>query len=353
MTDTVGGRNASVHGFFRNIQGNDALRRRLGEEIRGGHFPHAHIIEGGQGFGKHLLARELAMALACESRTCAEKPLPCGTCRSCKRIKEGNCPDVITITKGERATMGVDAIRALREGLATVPNDLNVKVYIIEDAHTMTVQAQNALLLTLEEPPSFVVFLLLAEDAGALLETVRSRAPIHRLQPIPHHMMRDFLLTSSADATVLATEQPAELEALISLAGGSIGKALDLLNGERRAPLMERRARTEALTACLADRTAPDKLLLALLSLGNTRDTVLADLAMLKLAMRDLLLLGCAESPSLLFYTEGELATELATRFTAARILAITGALEDATEALAANANVRLTIINLFNHLST
>ena len=342
-----------MHSFFQNIWGNDALRRNLGEELRGGRFPHAHIIEGEWGFGKHLLAREIAMALACESRTRAEKPLPCGSCRSCKRIREGNCPDVITITKADRATMGVEVIRTLREGLATVPNDLDVKVYIIEDAHTMTVQAQNALLLMLEEPPSFVVFLLLAEDAGALLETVRSRAPIHRLQPIHHCMIRDFLLTNSAEAAVLAAEHPAELEALISLAAGSIGKALTLLDGEKRAPLMERRARTNALVACLADRTAPDSLLVALLSLGNTRDAVLADLAMLKLAMRDLLLFGCAEHATLLFYTEREAAAELATRFTATRILAIADALENATEALTANANVRLTIINLFNHLST
>lgn len=346
-----------MHSFFKSIKGNDALCQRLGEEIRTGRFPHAHIIEGGRGLGKHLLAREIAMALACESRGKEGMPLPCGTCRNCQRIQAGGCPDVITVSKGERATMGVEVIRNLREGLATVPNDLDLKIYIIEDAHTMTVQAQNALLLTLEEPPSFVIFLLLAEDAGILLETVRSRAPTHRLQPIDRKTMRDFLLTDptarAAGAAALATEHPAEFEALISLAAGAIGGALTLLNGEKRAPLMERRARTEELISCLADRTAPDRLLLALLSLGNTRDAVLADLSMLELALRDLLLLGRTESPTLLFYTEGDAAAELAARFTTARILTITAALENAVEALNANGNVRLTMMHLFNQLST
>ena len=343
--------------FFHNIRGNTALSARLGEDIREGRFPHAHIIEGAAGFGKHLFAREIAMALACEARTKKGAPLPCGTCRSCRRIKAGDCPDVITVSKGERATMGVEVIRTLREGLATVPNDLDVKVYIIEDAHTMTVQAQNALLLTLEEPPAFVVFLLLAEDAGALLETVRSRAPTHRLQPIDPQTMRDFLLNDpiarARGAAALAAERPPEFEALLSLAGGSIGLALTLCDSEKRAPLLERLARTEELLACLAERTAPDRLLLALFSLGNTRDALLSDLSMLSLALRDLLLLSRAEGAALLFYTERERAAELAARFTAARILSISDALDKAAEALRANANVRLTVINLFNRLST
>lgn len=344
--------------FFDGIKGNRALRTELGLELRRGTFPHAHIIEGARGSGKHLLATQIAMALACEHRTDGGFPLPCGTCRSCRRIREHNCPDVITVKRvGDRATMGVEVIRELREGLAIVPNDLNVKVYIIEDAHTMTVQAQNALLLTLEEPPPFVVFLLLSEDASALLETVRSRAPTHRLQPIDAETMRDFLLTDAAaraaGAPALAAEHPEELEALITLSAGSVGLALTLLSSEKRAPLMERRTRVSELISCLLDRTASDRLLLALLSLGTAREAVAADLAMLKLALRDLLVLNRAEHPALLFYTEREAAAELAARFTAAKILALTEEIEKATDALAANANVRLTVINLFNHLST
>ncbi|MBQ3064355.1 MAG: hypothetical protein IJC99_06115 [Clostridia bacterium] len=343
--------------YLTSIRGNQALRERLGEELRSGLFPHAHIIEGASGFGKHLLATEIAMSLACESRTKAGTPLPCGTCRNCRRIKRGNCPDIITVSKGERATMGVETIRTLREGLATVPNDLDVKIYIIEDAHTMTVQAQNALLLTLEEPPSFVVFLLLAEDSGALLETVRSRAPTHRLQPIDRETMRDFLLTDTAaraaGAAGLATERPAEFEALLSLAAGSIGKALLLLDGEKRAPLIERISRVSELVNCLLDRKAPDRLLLALQALGTARDAVHADLSMLQLALRDLLLLGRTEQAALLFYTDTDAAAELATRFTGAGIFALSAAVDSALEALAANANVRLTIINLFNQLCT
>ena len=202
-----------------------------------------------------------------------------------------------------------------------------------------------------------MVFFLLAEDAGALLETVRSRAPTHRLAPIESAAMHDFLLSDKAaqeaGSLALYNERPLEFEALISLAGGSIGRALTLLNGTRRAPLMERRARVEELLTALSDRTTPDRLLLSLLSLGDKRDAVSADLAMLKLALRDLVLLSRAEGVTLLFFTEREAAAELSARFTATRLLAIADAAETATDALGANANVRLTIINLFNHLST
>ena len=159
------------------VAGNEALRARLGGELARGAISHAYIVEGEAGCGKHTLARAIALAMACEQRE-GEGPFPCMSCPSCRKILAGNSPDVITVSREEdKVTMGVDVIRALREDVPLYPNDLDIKLYIIEDAHTMTTQAQNALLLTLEEPPPFVMFLLLTERADALLETIRSRAP--------------------------------------------------------------------------------------------------------------------------------------------------------------------------------
>lgn len=344
--------------FFPGICGNESLRRRIGAEFYEGAFSHAYILEGGSGFGKHLLARQIAMAAACENRKSSTHPLPCGTCKHCRKIAAGSCVDVITVAKPEgRATMSVDTVRALREGIATVPNDLDIKVYIIEDAHTLTKQAQNALLLTLEEPPAFVLFLLLSEDAGALLETVRSRAPIFRLQPLDRNAMQHFLTTSpvgiAGGAPALLRERPEEFEALLTLSAGSVGKALTLLDPQKRAPLMQQKEDAERMLRLLAAHAGQDELFLLLRSLGTARDELSARLTTLLLALRDLTLLSRTEHAPLLFFTNREQAIELAASFTTARLLLISRTVEEAKEALAANANVRLTLTQLQAQLFT
>ncbi|MBR2463928.1 MAG: hypothetical protein IKB41_00645 [Clostridia bacterium] len=344
--------------FFPDIRGNESLRRRIGAEFYEGAFSHAYILEGGRGFGKHMLARQIAMAAACENRKSSTHPLPCGICKHCRKIAADNCVDVITVAKPEgRATMSVDTVRALREGIATVPNDLDVKVYIIEDAHTMTKQAQNALLLTLEEPPAFVLFLLLTEDAGALLETVRSRAPIFRLQPLDRDTMQSYLITAPAGiaggAPALLREHPEEFEALLTLSAGSVGQALTLLDPQKRAPLLQQRQDAEEILRLLATHAGQDELFLLLRSLGTARDELSARLTTLLLALRDLTLLSRTEHAPLLFFTNREQAIDLAASFTTARLLLISRTVEEAKEALAANANVRLTLTQLQTQLFT
>ncbi|MBQ9801473.1 MAG: hypothetical protein IJW51_00150 [Clostridia bacterium] len=342
--------------FFPRVVGNEALRRRIGREFSEHSFSHAYILEGPRGFGKHLLARELAMAAACENRQSAQHTLPCGTCKFCRKIAADNCPDIITVKREEdRATMSVDVIRAMRAGIATVPNDLDIKVYIIEDAHRMTKQAQNALLLTLEEPPPFVLFLLLTEDARALLETVRSRAPILRLQPIEREAMRTYLLKDpkavAAGAPALLCERPEEFEAILSLSGGAIGRALELLAPEARRPHMTQREHATRILQLLASNKEPDQLLLLVQSLGTARETVTAELTTLSLALRDLVLLTRTDRAPLLFYTDREAAGEIAAHFTTAHLLELLLATEAAVKALAANANVKLTLTHLLSKL--
>jgi len=344
--------------FFPSIIGNEATKARLGADFLAGSFSHAYILEGPLGSGKHLLARQLAMAAACEARTDENAPLPCGVCRACRKIAAGNCPDVKTISRPEdRTTMGVETVRDLRAELSVVPNDLDVKVYIIENAHTMTVPAQNAFLLSLEEPPAFVLFLILTEDARAMLETVRSRAPIFRLQPIERGAMRDYLTTSRegtlGGATALLRDRPEEFEAILQLSGGSIGQALALLDAKKRAPLLERRNAAAELLQLLAKGGAQDEVFFLLRSFGTGREEFRLRLAMLRSALRDLVLLTRTENAPLVFFTDRETGEALAARFTTARLLSLVGAIEEADNALAANANVRLTLTRLQTKLFT
>ena len=221
---------------FPDLVGNRALAARLDGEIRSGKLSHAYILAGPAGSGKHTLALRIAMALSCENRKIPGVPLPCMTCPSCRKILSGNSPDYIRVAKDKgRATLGVEAIRFLREDVLIAPNDTDTKIYVIEDAETMTPQAQNALLLTLEEPPQYVLFLLLAANTENLLETVRSRAPVLRMEPIPPAEIRACLDRAGKTAGI----PEAEMSDILAGADGSIGRALELLHPDKRKPLVE------------------------------------------------------------------------------------------------------------------
>ena len=217
----------------------------------------------------------------------------------------------------------------------------------------MTEEAQNAFLLTLEEPPPFVVFLLLCEDTDALLETVRSRAPILRLLPVKGSDIGRYLLTAkeavAAGAPALASEKPEEFAALITIANGSIGRALSLLDPELRAPLLKQREFATKLLLFLADGNKGEQLLHLLLSLGTARKAIVAELSVLLLAIRDLILLSRTETATLVFFADREAASELCACFTVKQLLALSEAVETAQNALLANANVKITLARLLS----
>lgn len=220
--------------YFPDFYGNEKLCAMLGADIESGRLGHAYILEGDPGTGKHTLAQQIAAADACEYKTDRSKPLPCGSCLSCRKILGGQSTDVTLVGRsykqdGERATLGVGVVRAVRDELWLAPNENDKKYYIIEDTDTMTPQAQNALLLSLEEPPPFAVFFLLAEDASALLDTVRSRAPTLRLRKLSVKDMEAALTAVNKAAARLAKADPDRLAAIIKSSGGSLGTALSLV----------------------------------------------------------------------------------------------------------------------------
>ena len=342
--------------FFPAVAGNRVLCEKLGAELADGRFSHAYIIEGAKGCGKHTLARQIAMAVACRKRSDPGVPLPCGECPACRKILSGNCPDLLWFSRAAgKASMGVDTVRALREDLALVPNELDVKILIIEDADTMTVQAQNAFLLTLEEPPPFVLFLLLAENAANLLETVRSRAPVFRLGPVDDETLTGWLTHEAPPAlrqaaVTLLRERPEEFAALLRLSGGAVGVAEELLDDKKRAPLMAERETVNALLAALFGRQR-DALVLTLAGLPQNRDAADGLLSLFAAALRDLVLLSRSETVRPVFFTDREAALDLAARCPLTRLLGFTAATDTAREALAINANVRLTLSRLADQL--
>ncbi len=331
-----------------NIVGNERLRRRLFDDVMGGTLSHAYILEGPAGRGKHAIALELAAALACEQKENGAAPLPCGDCPACRKIFGGKSPDIITVSREDKATIGVETVRTLREDVHTFPNDLDFKLYIIEDAHTMTVQAQNALLLTLEEPPSFVRFLLLCEHTQTILETIKSRAPILHTEPVPRQAMEEYLCRTELAARSLRDSSPREWQETLLAADGCIGQAKRLLDPKVRKPITARREMTrEFLNACIVNRERSSRMLGICTAMGNKRDEVCQTLLMFQRAIRDLMMLKKEENAPLLFFTDREEALEICDRIGAAALIRMYETCEEARCAIyIRNANIRLTLMD-------
>lgn len=325
-----------------DIVGNVGLRDRLCQDILNQKMAHAYIISGAKGSGRHLVAMQCAAAVACERKQDGSAPLPCGECPSCRKLLSGKSPDVVTVSKTGQSVK-IEQIRALGKDVRTLPNDLDDKFYIIEDADTMTPQAQNAFLLTLEEPPSFVHFFLLCEQPERLLETVRSRAPILRTEMISNEDIKTYVRRGSSPAASLLSAKPQEFEEILSIANGSIGRMLTLSDEKERAPLLARRAKASTLVeyALRKDRAA---LATFLCQLPSKQDELLPILTVAQSALRDLVAIKQAPDASLIFYSDRAFASELAYSCSLHFLYRVYDAIDATVASISRNANIRLSL---------
>ncbi len=146
------------------------------------------IIQGDYGTGKKMLASTYASALLCTS----DKP-PCGNCNSCKKMDEGIHPDVIYIDNGDKKSIGIDTVKEIVKSSLIKPNESVYKVYIIDNAHTCTHQAQNALLKLIEEPKKHLVVILLCTSLSNILQTIISRCNIINMPTLSNEQIQSEL----------------------------------------------------------------------------------------------------------------------------------------------------------------
>ncbi len=183
---------------------------------------HAYILAGERGAGKKLLAKHFAMTLQCERG----EDEPCMVCASCKKIIGWNHPDVIRVQHEKPNSIGVEDIRTqLNQDIDIKPYTGPYKVYIMDEADKMTVQAQNALLKTLEEPPAYGVILLLAENVDSLLPTIQSRCVTLKLKNIKDSLIRKYLME-----TMEIPDYQADIA--VAFAQGNMGRAIMLASSE-------------------------------------------------------------------------------------------------------------------------
>ena len=207
---------------FKDIIGQQQIKEHLHNALSTGKVSHAYILNGEKASGKEFIARIFAQTLQCESGE-AE---PCGECRSCKQSQTNNQPDIIRVTHEKPGTISVDDIRTqVNNDIAIKPYSSKYKVYIINEAEKMTVQAQNALLKTLEEPPAYAVIILLVSNINALLQTILSRCVVLNMKPVEDSLVRSYLMKELQVPDYKA-------EVCVAFARGNIGKAKALASSE-------------------------------------------------------------------------------------------------------------------------
>ena len=183
---------------FSDIIGQKAIIEHLYNALRTGSISHAYILSGDAGSGRKTIANIYAMALQCDDLEIEEiRPKtrllePCGKCISCMQAQSGNQPDIITITHSKNS-IGVEEIRRMRADLQIKPYSSPHKIYLIPDAEKLTVQAQNALLKTLEEPPEYAVIILIANGLVSFLPTVLSRCVVLQTRAVEEAQIAQFL----------------------------------------------------------------------------------------------------------------------------------------------------------------
>ena len=209
---------------FETLLGNERLKDNLISSLRRGHISHFYLISGPAGSGKHTLAQLLASAILC-----GRENAPCGACQACRKVKDGNHPDFITVTDPEHKNIAVKLVREIRDDMFIRPNEADHKIYLF--AQDLGTEGQNALLKVLEEPPKYGVFMLLTDNPEKILPTVRSRCTELALSALPADILRRAVSRRFPDAA------PDDIDAAITRSGGFLGQAVSILeSGEIHSP---------------------------------------------------------------------------------------------------------------------
>ena len=206
------------------LAGNERVKAAVLAAVAENRIPHAILLEGDKGTGRHTLMRFLSEAAVCGG----ENP-PCGVCRGCHLAQIGTHPDItVTAPEDGKKNITVAQIRELRLEAYVKPHMADRRVFVIDKADSMNEQAQNALLKVLEEPPGDIIFILIAESAAALLDTIISRCTVLSLVPPEMPDALRYLVNN----TEFSEEQ---IKEALKTTGGNIGAAKEALAGGETA----------------------------------------------------------------------------------------------------------------------
>ncbi len=187
-----------------SLIGHEPIRNLLADAYERNRLAHAYLFAGPSGVGKHRAARSFAQALLCPNRQHTETGLQaCGVCPACKQVSVGSHPDLIEVARPEeKSEFPIDTVHELIERMS-LRSTGDYRVAIIDDAETMSDDAANALLKTLEEPPGHSLLILLATNAELMLDTILSRCQLLRFDRLPSAALAQILLEQRLLAPLL------------------------------------------------------------------------------------------------------------------------------------------------------
>ncbi len=316
---------------FSDIIGQEQIKEHLQNAIATNKVSHAYIINGERCAGKEFIAHVFAMALQCER----QEEEPCQECHSCKQALSGNQPDIIKVMHEKPNTIGVEDIRTQINGtIAIKPYSSPRKIYIMNEGEKMTVQAQNALLKTLEEPPEYTVILILTTNVNALLPTILSRCVVLNMKPVRDELIKKFLME-----TVQIPDYKSDL--CVAFARGNVGKAKLLASSEEFDNIKE-----EAVTLLkYINDMEIGEIVAAIKKINDYKFDVNDYLDILSIWYRDVLLFKATNDVNhLIFRGEIQYIRKVADRCSYHGIEKILKALDKAQNRLSANVNFDLTM---------
>lgn len=205
--------------IFKEIRGHQDIKKYFKKAIEADKLSHSYIFEGPKGVGKKSMALALAKSLLCQG-----EHKPCGKCKACTLVESDTHPDIIKVEKDTRTTK-IDTIRdQLVKSMDVKPYQGPYKIIIVTEADTITVEGQNAMLKTIEEPPSYGIVILITENLAKLLPTIKSRCIHLRFNSLSQTEVMDYLGAYDLD--------PSQKEIYAQFAEGSIGTTKKLIEDE-------------------------------------------------------------------------------------------------------------------------
>ena len=320
---------------FKNIIGQEQIKEHFRNVMQMNKVSPAYIIQGELGAGKEYIAKAIAKTLQCEKGGTEA----CGECRSCKQTDSRNHPDIIWVTHEKPNSIGVDDIRVqINNDILIKPYYGPKKIYIISDCEKMTVQAQNALLKTLEEPPAYGVILMLTANADLLLPTILSRCVVLHMRPVEDSKIEEYLMKDLQIPDYKA-------KVCAAFARGNMGKAKALAESEEFEQIKE-----EAVSLLkYAHEMEVSEIVGAIKKINEHKLDINSYLDILFVWYRDILLFKATKDINLLiFQDEIPYIKKIADRSSYEGIETILKALDKSQVRLRSNVNFDLTLELLF-----
>ena len=261
---------------FSDFIGNNKIKEQLTFLQMAGRLPHAIIIEGDEGLGKRTLAKEIALNLFCRG-----EDKPCRSCAQCSKVMKSIHPDIYEYSApGTPRSFHIETVRDVRDDICIQPNEAEYKIYILGNCQCMGVEAQNAILKILEEPPSYAIFILTTTTKSALLETVLSRSVVISLEGVDAKQGADYICKKDENI-----DYNDALSAM-NVWNGNIGKAIQSLSDGKLSRIST--ISNDICNALLSENEYD--LLIACSVFEKDRETLINVLFHIKTVFRDALL---------------------------------------------------------------